>query len=200
MHIYDLKREPETVKYILYGEKLMKKEIPFIDIADVNCWMVYLMPLTQDQRSNYELTDSIQQACIHDKVFGMGWDVEVPGFSKETPMTDENALKYVKTYSCGGYKVSDAAVNGYKEVKKGDYAIARNKNGHYYVGKVSSEGAHYLYDAGKTLYRNFSWSLPQKKRYLPRSSEDSHSGSIQPFRKYFLTDKECLSLPCTRII
>lgn len=157
MHIYDLKREPETVKYILYGEKLMKKEIPFIDIADVNCWMVYLMPLTQDQRSNYELTDSIQQACIHDKVFGMGWDVEVPGFSKETPMTDENALKYVKTYNCGGYKVSDAAVNGYKEVKKGDYAIARNKNGHYYVGKVSSEGAHYLYDAGKTLYRNFSW-------------------------------------------
>ena len=64
MHIYDLKREPETVKYILYGEKLMKKEIPFIDIADVNCWMVYLMPLTQDQRSNYELTDSIQQACM----------------------------------------------------------------------------------------------------------------------------------------
>lgn len=135
----------------------MGNRIPFINIADVNCWMVYLMPLSQEQRSNYEMVDSIQQTCIKDKVFGMGWDVKIPGFTKDTSMTEENAAKYVEEYRKCGYEVSEAAVNGYKAIKKGDYVVVRNKNGHFYVGKVSSDGAYYLFDEGDKYYCNFSW-------------------------------------------
>jgi hypothetical protein len=67
------------------------KGIPFINIADVNCWLVYLMPVSSDKRTDYDLVDKMQRECIKRKIFGMGWDIEVPGFSTETFMTEENA-------------------------------------------------------------------------------------------------------------
>ena len=30
------------------------RRIPFINIADTKCWMVYLMPFTSSERTDYE--------------------------------------------------------------------------------------------------------------------------------------------------
>lgn len=139
------------------------KKIPFLDIADINCWIVYNMPLSSQQRGDYELVDSIQQICIKDKFFGMGWDVEIPGFDSNTYMTDENVAKYIEEYHRVNGSVSEQAINYYKSVKKGDYVICRNKNGHYYVGKVSSEGSYYLFDKSNDILKYFSWGCSVEK-------------------------------------
>ena len=51
-------------------------------------------------------------------------------------MTEENISVYIKKYNAKGWSVSDAAVNDYKKIRKGDYIITRLKNSHYYVGRV----------------------------------------------------------------
>jgi hypothetical protein len=55
------------------------QRIPFINIADINVWMIYLMPFTSEERTDYKRVNELQQQCIRDKVFGMGW--ETPCFS-----------------------------------------------------------------------------------------------------------------------
>ena len=134
-------------------------KIPFIDIADVNCWMIYLMPFDTEDRSVYKTVGRLQQKCIEERIFGMGWDISC--FEYGTPMTDENAAKYVNVYNHQEknqtWTVSEAAVNDYKSINKDDYVIMRLKNGHYYVGRVSSPGAMYIYKAGDEVYGNFSW-------------------------------------------
>ncbi len=130
--------------------------IPFINIADVNCWMIYLMPFSKDERTNYELVDSIQEKCIQNNLFGMGWDI--PCFEYGTPISDENARIYAEKYKLqNNYSVSVDALGGYKSIKKGDYVIFRRKNGHYYVGRVSSNGTFYLFKDNVEPYKYFSW-------------------------------------------
>lgn len=133
--------------------------IPFINIADTNCWMVYLMPFNSGDRTNYELIDEFQQNCIKEKVFGMGWDAECFAFG--TPMTEENAAKYVYVYNHQEkdqkWFVSESAVKGYKSIKEGDYIITRLKNSHYYVGRVISPGITYMYKPDDPVYGVFSW-------------------------------------------
>ncbi len=131
--------------------------IEFYDISNTNCWMVYLMPFDAADRGNYNLVYNKQQLCIDKHFVGMGWDI--PCFEQGTPMTTENAAiyqeKYRETYP--GASVSEDAINGFLSIKKGDYVITRIKNGHYYVGKISSEGAKYIYKEGDPLYSLFSW-------------------------------------------
>ena len=130
-------------------------KIPFLNIADVNCWMVYLMPFATDDRANYELVSTLQHTCIEAKIFGMGWDM--PCFEYGTLISDENAAIYIEKYKKQGGSVSEDAVNGYKAIRKGDYVITRLKNSHYYVGRVSSEGAMYIYKENDPVYGRFSW-------------------------------------------
>jgi hypothetical protein len=141
------------------GEKM--KKIPFINIADNDVWIVYLMPFTSEKRTDYERVNKLQQGCIKDKVFGMGWDI--PCFSYGTKMTNETAAEYVDKYNAQGWNVSNDAVNGYKNIKKGDYVIMRLKNSHYYVGKVSSEGAFYIHQPEHPIYGLFSWGATVEK-------------------------------------
>ena len=130
--------------------------IPFINIADTECWLVYLMPFNSSERTNYEKVLKTQQECIDRRVFGMGWDLDCLEYG--TPMTPENAEYYTKTYNARyDWKVSDKSVSSYRTIKKGDYVVTRLKNGHYYVGRVSSEGAYYLYKKNDSFYGLFSW-------------------------------------------
>ncbi len=135
------------------------RRIPFINIADTKCWMVYLMPFSSDERTDYEKVLKIQKECIDRRVFGMGWDLDCLEYG--TPMTPENADYYVtaynKRYESEGWTVSTKSVSGYREIKKGDYVITRLKNGHYYVGKVSSDCAYYLYKSNDPFFGLFSW-------------------------------------------
>ena len=131
-------------------------EIPFVNIADVSCWIVYLMPYKPKDRINYELVDKFQRSCIEQKIFGMGWSEECFDFG--TPMTEENATKYVYAYNQNNQEsVSEDVVKDYKSVKEGDYVIARLKNGHYYVGRVNARGITYLYKENDPVYSRFSW-------------------------------------------
>ena len=135
------------------------KQIPFINIADTDCWIIYLMPFIADERTDYESVNQLQQACIKNRIFGMGWEVDC--FDYGTPMTEENASEYVKRYNHQfpnqDWSVSEDAVNRYKSIKKGDYVIMRLKNSHYYVGRVSSEGAFYIHKSKDDVYELFSW-------------------------------------------
>lgn len=129
---------------------------PFIDIADVNCWIIYIMPFPKDERTNYGLVDNLQKKCIEDKVFGMGWDLDC--FDYGTQISNEKEKEYADNYfSQNKERVSDDALNAYLEIKKGDYVIFRRKNGHYYVGRVSSERSFYLHKGNDEIYRRFSW-------------------------------------------
>lgn len=93
------------------------------------------------------------------EIFGMGWDI--PCFEYGTPMTDENVTTYLENYrnkySSEGWTVSQDAINGYKAIKKGDYVITRLKNGRYIAGRVSSEGAMYIYKEQDPVFGYFSW-------------------------------------------
>ncbi len=135
------------------------EKINFIDISNVDCWMIYLMPFESSERSDYNTVLDLQESCKKEKIFGMGWDL--PCFNYGTPMTDKNAKLYSKRYKDAhkksGSTVSENAIEGYKSVKKGDYVITRLKNGHYCVGRVSSDGAMYLYKENDPVYGLFSW-------------------------------------------
>jgi hypothetical protein len=78
-------------------------------------------------------------------------------------MTNETAAEYVDKYNAQGWNVSNDAVNGYKNIKKGDYVIMRLKNSHYYVGKVSSDGAFYIHQPEHPIYGLFSWGATVEK-------------------------------------
>jgi predicted Mrr-cat superfamily restriction endonuclease len=94
-------------------------------------------------------------------MFGMGWDL--PCFPYGTPMTDETAAEYTNKYNAQVGSVSETAVKGYNKIKKGDFVIMRLKNSHYYVGKVSSEGAFYIHKSEDSVYGLFSWGATVEK-------------------------------------
>lgn len=132
------------------------RKIPFINISDTQCWLVYLMPFSSSERTNYDKVLKTQQECIDRRVFGMGWDLDCLEFG--APMTPENVEYYTKTYNDQyEWNVSDKSVSSYQEIKKGHYVITRLKNGHYYVGKVSSDGAYYLHKKADPFFGLFSW-------------------------------------------
>ena len=131
-------------------------KIPFINIADTECWLIYLMPLKSDERTDYDTVLELQEKCIKRRIFGMGWDLDC--LEHGTKMTPENAEYYTKMYNEryeGG--VSEKSVSSYQRIKKGDYVVTRLKNGHYYVGRVSSDGAYYLYKKNDAFFGLFSW-------------------------------------------
>ncbi len=135
------------------------REIEFLDISYTNCWMIYLMPFDASERTDYERVNDLQQKCMKERIFGMGWDI--PCFDYGTLMTKDNASLYAEryrtTYEKDGGSVSKDAIDGYQSIKKGDYVITRLKNGHYLVGRVSSDGAMYIYKENDPIYGMFSW-------------------------------------------
>ena len=130
--------------------------IPFIDIADPQCWMVFLMPFEREDRSDYLRVDSFQRQCIEKKVFGMGWGL--PCFEYGTPISEENitmhASKYKDTHRGG--TISEDALRSYLSIKKNDYIIMRLKNSHYYVGRVSCERSFYIHNSEDPVLNRLS--------------------------------------------
>lgn len=175
------------------------KKIPFINLADTQVWMVYLMPFNEAGRTDYEAVHKVQQNCIKDKIFGMGWDIDC--FPYGTRITEETANdyleKYCKKYGC---TVSEKCLNDYKLIRKGDYVIMRLKNSHYYVGKVSSEGAFYIHKPEDKVYSRFSWGATVERwieyyndsevpsEIVGRFSQRLHSTiqKINPYRQRLL--------------
>ena len=159
-----------------------KNLIGFIDITKVNCWMVYLMPFGADERTDYDRVNTLQQECIKLGIFGMGW--AIPCFECLTLMTPKNIEIYAKAYKDkydGKWSVSEDALNGYQSIKKGDYVIMRLKNGHYYIGRVSSEGAKYIYKEGDPVYGLFSWGGTVEKWFEYSNDQEIPSEIVGRF-------------------
>lgn len=134
----------------------MNKDNKSID--KVNCWIIYLMPFDREDRGDYNRVNVFQQECVANKVFGMGWGISC--FEYGTPISDENVAIYIEKYNEGKDgigEVSNIAVDRYKKIKNGDYVIMRLKNGHYYVGRVSSNGSIYVHKEDDTACSRFSW-------------------------------------------
>lgn len=177
-------------------------KIPFINTADVNCWMVYIMPFDDKEKSDWELVNRVQRRCIQDIFFGMGWDLE-GAFSFGEILSEEKAELFKEKYQDkfdGEYSVSDSAINGYLNIKKGDFVIARLRDSHYYVGKVSSERAIYLNNPADEDLKYFSWGCYVENWFefsnveeipseiVGRFSQRLHSTiqKISPYRLKFL--------------
>lgn len=88
-----------------------EKQIVHEDISEVNCWQINLMPSEKLERRNKEFVWNLQNECIKLDIFGIG-------------MTTTHKENFA-----------------YKIIKKGDYVVMKHKNGHYYVGRVSSDRA-----------------------------------------------------------
>lgn len=131
-------------------------DIRFIDISDTNCWIVYIMPFSDEEKANRALVEKVQSKCIEDKFFGMGWDVK--GAFEYGEEIDETKVEHYRTLyrNNTGYDVSDRALKGYSQIKAGDYVITRLRNSHYYVGRVASNRAEYIY-RDDDVNQYFSW-------------------------------------------
>lgn len=115
-------------------------KIPFINIADTNCWIVYMIPFAQDERGNYDMVNPYQQKCIQEKIFGMGWVSDEIKLSYGDCINDDNIKTYENDYAKGNPENAiRSALNDYSKMKKGDYVIMRGKNSHYYVGKLKTD-------------------------------------------------------------
>ena len=117
--------------------------------------MIYLMPFSKEIRTDYNIVNKLQQQCIEEKIFGMGWGVS--GIEVGTEMTQEWVKKYIEKCDNQQKDLSKQAVEGYQKIKKGDYVIMRLKDNHYYVGKVQSDRPIYLYKENDALCEHFSW-------------------------------------------
>lgn len=120
--------------------KTTKNGLSYIDISGVDCWIAYLMPFSNENRTP-EIIGRFQSECIKNNVFGMGWNFE--RFEPKST-SDENGRYYItenekKNYesACNGNSAAINAFKQYSNMKEGDYVVVRLKNSHYYFGKIS---------------------------------------------------------------
>ena len=161
-------------------------EVEFFDISNFNCWMINIMPFGPKSRTDYYLVNNLQQECVRLGIFGMGCGI--PCFEYFAPMTDENIDLYVKTYRDRvGDKRSmfEDTLKRYKSIKKGDYLVMKIKNGHLYVGCVSSDGAKYIYKEDDPVYKYFSWGGTVEKWFEYSSEQEIPSEIVRRYSQRF---------------
>ncbi len=124
----------------------------YFELKNRNCWIVYLMPF--GDKSNINEITEFQESCILQNVFGMGWYSDK--IEENFIPTDEIINKYL-VYQ----PKAETALNNYKEIKRDDVVIVRNKNAHYYIGRVSEETHYYSEEndvsKDKKLKGKISW-------------------------------------------
>ena len=119
-----------------------------IDISEINCWIAYLKP------NGIENLLELQEKCIQENIYGIGWPISNFKKSKVKMTVDlkmEYELKCNEVYN----GISKTAINNIGRVCVGDLIIIRNKNGHYYIGKVDDEA---FYDPN-LLVPELSWCI-----------------------------------------
>lgn len=134
----------------------------YYDISDINCWIVYQMPF--GDKSNYNKIKNHQDFCIKNKFFAMGWAAS--SFEKnfmdditevDTDETDRRGYLYAYNICNPKYiNKPKNALKDYLKIKRGDYVVMRGKDAHYYIGKVKSKRAQYLYK-NDDQYKQLSW-------------------------------------------
>ena len=123
--------------------------IPFVNLADTQCWMLFLMPFGEEKRKDYYLVNQFQQSCVKRNLFGMGWcESELDDlFVEGTEISKQGAnlffQKLKEVYKKNGWSLGESglktALDNYQKIKPGDYIMSRLKNGHYIIGKVNTK-------------------------------------------------------------
>lgn len=125
-----------------------------------NCWIIQLKPVHMEDRYNVPKLSCLQQKCITDSVFGMGWpyDTELIGYKEQ--INPQNGELFCNLN--GRIKGKTAAYNCYKDMAPGDLVITRLVDGFYYIAKLTSH-AMYLYKRDEELYDCISWGCYVEK-------------------------------------
>lgn len=127
------------------------QNINFYNLSDINCWIVYQMPFEKDEKSNKKVLPH-QEFCIKNNIFAIGWRLNKNFFNKnfgemlEYADCDEDNYKgYLGAYKIAkGNTSPKKALEDYKRIKQGDYAVMRARNAHYYIGKVKKRRNIYI--------------------------------------------------------
>lgn len=136
----------------------------------INCWIVYLMPVEKENRNNYDMINDLQQLCIDNNIFGMGWAIDDDNSLSFGLPIQEGKNVYQELY--GEDSGLEKALNNYEKIKQGDYVLIRLKNGHYYVGKTIGS-AFYMHKNGKP-FKYLSWGCKVEKwEHIPEEDVPS---------------------------
>lgn len=115
------------------------EKIKFYDMKDINCWIINLKPF--EQNTPNERIRSLQDECVQNKIFGIGWRT---GYfdTHSNVILDENTKKAYKASLGENDNSAKAATDRMSEIKCGDLAIMRLRDGHIYLGKVTEPAFH----------------------------------------------------------
>lgn len=115
------------------------KKIEFYDMKGVNCWIINLKPFGPNDPD--DIIRNLQDECVQNKIFGIGWGTDC--FGTHTKVTlDENTKKVYKDSFEDKNSARDSAADRMSEIKCGDLAIMRLRDGHIYLGKVTEPVFH----------------------------------------------------------
>ncbi len=115
------------------------KKIEFYDMKGVNCWIINLKPFGPNDPD--DIIRNLQDECVQNKIFGIGWGTDC--FGTHTKVTlDENTKKVYKDSFEDKNSARDSAADRMSEIKCGDLAIMRLRDGHIYLGKVTEPAFH----------------------------------------------------------
>jgi hypothetical protein len=116
-------------------------DIKFYNMHGINCWIINLKPFGPDA-SDTEIR-SLQDECVKKCIFGMGWSANYFKGKQRLKLTD--VIEEYKTKCEEYYDNKDSAKNAVDQmfdIKCGDLAIMRLRNGHTYLGRVTETPFH----------------------------------------------------------
>lgn len=158
-----------------------------IDLNGVKCWIVNLMPFPEKERNSPEVLP-FQQACIENKIFGMGWATKIiDSIADNEELTDENKAKYESMVKIDKPKYNESyksALNTYQEISDKDFVIMRLKNSHYYIGRVDGE-AKYIQRFSVDGANRLSWGCNVKEWFEFNNEEEIPSEIVGRFSQRY---------------
>lgn len=133
----------------------------YFELKSRNCWIVYLNPGNRDDNELQEL----QEICRDNNIFGMGWWINLKSIYEINHYIE--AIEKVDNKNIPDKKAAKNAAETYKSVQLNDVIIMRNKDAHYYIGRVTEKAS---YCDNKVFANNefgnvFSWICKVKKWY-----------------------------------
>lgn len=115
------------------------EKIKFYNMNDVHFWIINLKPFGPDTPD--ERIRSLQNECVQNKIFGIGWRTDYFD-THSNVILDENTKKAYKASLGKNDNSAKAATDRMSEIRCGDLAIMRLRDGHIYLGKVTEPAFH----------------------------------------------------------
>ena len=115
--------------------------VRFYNMNGINCWIINLKPFGKDNSA--EEIRSLQEDCLKECVFGIGWWTEYFDNKPKLTLNEETKEEYKKI--CERFDNRSSAKEAVEQmscIKCGDLVIMRLRDGHIYMGKVTETAFH----------------------------------------------------------